>query len=44
MDFFYISLEKWEKLRYLCNGMSEIHKIWHDDAERVFQVHFPLKA
>jgi len=29
---FYISLEK---LCYLCNSMTDLHKIWHDNAEHV---------
>ena len=39
---FYISLEKREKLRCLCNSMIYLRKIWHDDAENVCQVHCPL--
>ena len=25
------------RLRYLCNSMTNLQKIWHDDAERVVQ-------
>jgi len=28
---------------WLCNSMTDLHKIWHDDAQRVFQVHQPLQ-
>ena len=35
----YISPEKREKKsRYLCNSMTDLHKIWHCDAERVSHV------
>ena len=34
----YISLEKHKKLQYLCNSVTDLHKIWHDKAERVCQV------
>jgi len=40
---FYISLAKREKLRYLCNTTTDLHKIWHNDAEPVSQVRRPLK-
>ena len=30
---FYISLEKREKLRYLCNRKTNLHKIEHGDAK-----------
>ena len=40
---FHISQEKRERLRCLCNGMMYLHKIWHDDAECVSQVHRLLK-
>jgi len=37
---FYISLEKRKKLLYyLCNSMTDLHKIGHDNAERVCEVH-----
>ena len=37
---FYISLEKRKKLLYyLCNSMTDLHKIEHDNAERVCEVH-----
>jgi len=32
-----------EKLRYLCNGMTDLHKIRHDEAKCVSQVCRPLK-
>jgi len=38
----YISQEKkdsWDILRYLCNSMTSLHKIWHDDAERTSEAH-----
>ena len=34
----YISLEKHKKLQYLCNSVTDLHKIWHDKAERVCRV------
>ena len=40
---FYILLEKCEKNRYICNSITQLHKIRRDDAERVSQVHGPLK-
>ena len=40
---FYISLAKREKSRYLCNTTTDLHKIWHNDAEPVSQVRRPLK-
>ena len=41
---FYILLEKTQKkLRYLCNTTTDLHKIWHNDAEPVSQVRRPLK-
>ena len=35
---FYISLEKREKLQYLCNSMTDVHKIRQVEAERVAEV------
>jgi len=36
---FYISLEKkCEKSRRLWNGMTDLHKIWQDDADHVLEV------
>ena len=40
---FYISLERRGKLRYFSNTMTDFHRIWHDDTERVFQAHLPLR-
>jgi len=40
---FYILLEKSEKSRYLCNSTTDLHNIWHDDAERVSEVRRQLK-
>jgi len=34
---------KTRKLRRLCNCRTDLHKIWHDDAECVFQMQRPLK-
>jgi len=36
---FCISLEKLEKSRYLCNSMTYLHKIQHNDVERASKVH-----
>jgi len=36
---FYISLEKSQKLRYLCDSMNYLHKIRHDDAQDVCELH-----
>jgi len=36
---FYISLEKREKLQYLCNSMTDVHKIRQAGEERVAEVH-----
>ena len=41
VNFFNISLRKREKSRYLCIGMTDLHKIWHNDAEWVSQVDGP---
>jgi len=30
-------------LRYFCNSMTDLHKIWHDYAEHVSKVHWQLK-
>jgi len=32
-DFFYISLQKRKKLWSLCNSVTDLQKIWHNDAE-----------
>jgi len=40
---FHISLEKREKLRYLCYITTDLYKSRHDNPERVSQVHRPLK-
>ena len=40
------TLEKSEKLQYLCNSMTDLRKTWCDDAQRVSQqsqVHWLLK-
>ena len=39
---FSISLEKGEELRCHCSSNIYLHNIWHDDAERLSQVHCPL--
>ena len=41
---FHISLENAKKKsRYLCNSRTDLHKIWHVDVERAYQVHRSLK-
>ena len=35
---FYISLRKQEKSWYLCNSTTNLHKIWHGNAERISEV------
>jgi len=35
---FYIFLKKCEKLQYLQNNMTDLHKIWHDYGEHVCEV------
>jgi len=35
---FYILREKTGKMRYLCNNLTDLHKIQRDNAERAFEV------
>jgi len=39
---FYILVEKRENCEHF-NSITDHHKIWHDDAERVLQVHWLSK-
>jgi len=39
LENFYISLETQNKLWYRCNGMTDLHKIWHVDVEHVSKVY-----
>jgi len=31
-------------MQYICNSVTYLHKIWHADVERVFQVRWLLKV
>jgi len=42
-EFSHFTRKTRKKSRYLCNSRTDLHKIWHVDVERAYQVHRSLK-